>query len=186
MKYGCNVSYKQHTGISSLYFELPLYILLFPPQKTKTLLVFLKHRKKSTQTKPLPFQKAMVEEKDSQNPTSESEASVTMKGDETLAPNAGASNDATIESNAQGGTESTCNNNVNNGAETSALSSSDEKSLEFSDDLMDRGSKALKDNDFDEAAECFSRALEIRFRFFFSTSFFLCLVAEKFSRKIEF
>ncbi|KAK7858720.1 protein hgv2 [Quercus suber] len=27
---------------------------------------------------------------------------------------------------------------------------------------MDRGSKALKDNDFDEAAECFSRALEIR------------------------
>nr|XP_023926631.1 NASP-related protein sim3 [Quercus suber]POE92834.1 isoform 2 of nuclear autoantigenic sperm protein [Quercus suber] len=104
----------------------------------------------------------MVEEKDSQNPTSESEASVTMKGDETLAPNADTSNDATIESNAQGGTESTCNNNINNGAETSALSSSDEKSLEFSDDLMDRGSKALKDNDFDEAAECFSRALEIR------------------------
>lgn len=125
----------------------------------------------------------MVEEKDSQNPTSESEASVTMKGDETLAPNADTSNDATIESNAQGGTESTCNNNINNGAETSALSSSDEKSLEFSDDLMDRGSKALKDNDFDEAAECFSRALEIRFRIF---PLFFCLVAEKFSRKIEF
>lgn len=125
----------------------------------------------------------MVEEKDSQNPTSESEASVTMKGDETLAPNADTSNDATIESNAQGGTESTCNNNINNGAETSALSSSDEKSLEFSDDLMDRGSKALKDNDFDEAAECFSRALEIRFRLF---PLFFCLVAEKFSRKIEF
>lgn len=110
----------------------------------------------------------MVEEKETQNSTSE--ASVTMestKGNETLAPNSletQTSNEATIESNLQGGTESTCNNN-NNAAETSALTSSEgdrEKSLEFADELIERGSKAVKDNDLDEAAECFSRALEIR------------------------
>ena len=121
----------------------------------------------------------MVEEKETQNSTSE--ASVTMestKGNETLAPNSletQTSNEATIESNLQGGTESTCNNN-NNAAETSALTSSEgdrEKSLEFADELIERGSKAVKDNDLDEAAECFSRALEIRFRFFNFFFFFL-------------
>uniref|UniRef100_A0A5B6ZYJ8 Uncharacterized protein n=1 Tax=Davidia involucrata TaxID=16924 RepID=A0A5B6ZYJ8_DAVIN len=87
---------------------------------------------------------------------------------ETVAPNvvqSQASIEATIESNAQGGTESSCNNNNNNNnAETSALTSDAdrEKSLEYADELMERGSKALKENDYAEATECFSRALEIR------------------------
>lgn len=105
-----------------------------------------------------------------------SESSVTMAApevDEAVAPNAQeilTSNEATIESNAQGGTESTCNNN--DIAETS-LEGDREKSLEFADQLMDRGSKAIKDNDLDEATECFSRALEIRFGFQLSIFIFL-------------
>ncbi|KAK6924286.1 hypothetical protein RJ641_010486, partial [Dillenia turbinata] len=73
-------------------------------------------------------------------------------------------NEATIESKTEGATDSSCNNN--NNPESSGVSSSDveekEKTLEFSDELMDKGSKALKDNDYAEASECFSRALEIR------------------------
>ncbi|KAG8641285.1 NASP-related protein sim3 isoform X2 [Manihot esculenta] len=77
------------------------------------------------------------------------------------------SNEATIESNVQGGTESTCNN-ISNSGEASALTSDGdgdgdgEKSLEFADVLTDRGTKALKESDYGEAAECFSRALEIK------------------------
>jgi hypothetical protein len=92
---------------------------------------------------------------------SASETSVTM-----AAPNALATQ-ATIESNAQGGTESTCNNN--NNAAAGSSEGDREKSLEFAEDLMEKGSKAIKDNDFSEAAECFSRALQIRFRFSFSS-----------------
>ncbi|KAG6729437.1 hypothetical protein I3842_01G030000 [Carya illinoinensis] len=97
-----------------------------------------------------------------------SETSVTMAApevDEAVAPNAqenGTSKEATIESNPEGGTESTCNNNNNNNAAETSSEGDREKSLEFADHLMDRGSKAIKDNDLDEAAECFSRALEIR------------------------
>jgi HAT1-interacting factor 1 len=109
----------------------------------------------------------MVEE------ASASETSVTMAAPTALATQA--SNEATIESNAQGGTESTCNNiNHNNNNNNAAEGSSEgdrEKSLEYAEDLMEKGSKAIKDSDFSEAAECFSRALEIRFRF----SFFLFL-----------
>ncbi|XP_015890099.2 uncharacterized protein LOC107424754 [Ziziphus jujuba] len=80
------------------------------------------------------------------------------------------SEEATIQSIPLGGTESTCNNidgdnNNSNGAETSATTSSEgdrEKSLEFAVELTEKGSKALKDGDFFEATECFSRALEIR------------------------
>lgn len=99
-----------------------------------------------------------------------------MRADATLpvsAPETQNSAEATIKSFAQGGTESTCNNDVgdeNNGAELSATTSSDgdrEKSLEHADELMEKGSKALKDGDFDEATECFSRALEIRFEVLF-------------------
>lgn len=53
-------------------------------------------------------------------------------------------------------------------SETSALvSGSDgQKSLDMAVELMDKGNKAMKENDFDEAADNYSRALEIRFNFF--------------------
>ncbi|KAI3669876.1 hypothetical protein L6452_41335 [Arctium lappa] len=82
-----------------------------------------------------------------------------------LAPNvdqAPASVDATIDSTGDGGTVSSCNNN--NVAETSGLTSDGEmdKSLEYAEELMERGSKANKEQDYNEATDCFSRALEIR------------------------
>ena len=91
--------------------------------------------------------------------------------DGTLNPNADdksrTSIEATVESVALGGTESTCNNT--SAGETSASTSSRdrEKSLESADELMQKGYKAMKDSDFYEAAENFSRALEIRFCFNF-------------------
>ncbi|XVF61928.1 hypothetical protein PTKIN_Ptkin08bG0174400 [Pterospermum kingtungense] len=96
----------------------------------------------------------------------ESEASVTMteqapgsKIGETLETKG--SVEATIESAVQGGTESTCNYN-NNGESCVVVSDDDrEKTLEFADELTEKGSKAFKENDFAEAADCFSRALEI-------------------------
>ncbi|GLU13653.1 hypothetical protein SLE2022_302760 [Rubroshorea leprosula] len=70
--------------------------------------------------------------------------------------------EATIESDAQGGTESTCNN-INDAESSALLTDVDrEKTLEFADELAEKGSKAFKENDFGEAAECFSRSLEIR------------------------
>ncbi|KAL5819481.1 hypothetical protein ACOSQ4_023323 [Xanthoceras sorbifolium] len=97
----------------------------------------------------------------------EEEASVTMteqtpKVTETLEANK-ASVEATIESATEGATESTCNNNDNVG-ETSGVSADDdrEKTVEFADELMDRGKIALKESDYSEASDCFSRALEIR------------------------
>ncbi|GAV90998.1 TPR_1 domain-containing protein/SHNi-TPR domain-containing protein, partial [Cephalotus follicularis] len=106
--------------------------------------------------------KAMAEE----SPNSTSEVSVIMT-EQTLSspPNlileTQTSTEATIASQIQVGTESTCNNIK---AESSAVMSDGdrEKTLEFADDLMDKGSMALKQNDFGEAAEFFSRALEIR------------------------
>ena len=53
-------------------------------------------------------------------------------------------------------TESTCNNN--NAAES-------ETTLEFADELTEKGSVFLKESDFAEAVDCFSRALEIRLFF---------------------
>ncbi|KAK0604565.1 hypothetical protein LWI29_016964 [Acer saccharum] len=100
----------------------------------------------------------------------EEEASVTMteqeqtlKVTETLETNNKASVEATIESAAEGATESTCNNNDNIG-ETSGVSADDdrEKTVEFADELIDRGRLALKESDYSEASDCFSRALEIR------------------------
>ncbi|CAG7886131.1 unnamed protein product [Brassica rapa] len=63
-------------------------------------------------------------------------------------------NQTSIESEA---TESTCNNN--NAAEI-------EKTLEFADELTEKGSLFLKESDFAEAVDCFSRALEIRVEHF--------------------
>nr|XP_043615526.1 protein HGV2 [Erigeron canadensis] len=69
--------------------------------------------------------------------------------------------DATIDSTGFGGTASSCNNN--NVAETSSgVTSETEKSLAYADELMEKGSKASKLDDFSEATDCFSRALEIR------------------------
>ncbi|XP_022775240.1 nuclear autoantigenic sperm protein-like isoform X2 [Durio zibethinus] len=70
--------------------------------------------------------------------------------------------EATIESAVQGGTESTCNNNNNAGSSVIASDVEREKTLEFADELTEKGSKAFKENDFAEAADCFSRSLEIR------------------------
>ncbi|KAL2531915.1 Tetratricopeptide repeat (TPR)-like superfamily protein [Abeliophyllum distichum] len=70
--------------------------------------------------------------------------------------------EATIESGVDfGATESTCNNN---NAESSVVTSDSdfEKSLEYADELMVRGSKAAQDRDYSEATDCYSRALEIR------------------------
>ncbi|KAL3636505.1 hypothetical protein CASFOL_018804 [Castilleja foliolosa] len=61
-------------------------------------------------------------------------------------------------------TESTCNNNNGNSAESAAVTEDGEreKSLEFADELMARGSKASKEGDYPEATDFYSRALEIR------------------------
>ncbi|CAA0814337.1 Tetratricopeptide repeat (TPR)-like superfamily protein [Striga hermonthica] len=73
--------------------------------------------------------------------------------------------EATIETSAGcGATESTCNNNCGNSAESSAVTDGveREKSLEYAEELMARGSKAAKEGDYGEATDCYSRALEIR------------------------
>lgn len=41
------------------------------------------------------------------------------------------------------------------------------KSLEYANVLTEKGDKASKDNDYTEATECYSRALEIRLGFYF-------------------
>ncbi|KAL0698473.1 hypothetical protein Bca4012_054595 [Brassica carinata] len=92
---------------------------------------------------------------------SASEASVTELA-QTLEPNQ-ASIEATVESVVQGGTESTCNNNAAESAVTDVVSEEErEKTLEFADELTEKGSVFLKEMDFEEAVDCFSRALEIR------------------------
>ncbi|CAO2828257.1 unnamed protein product [Amaranthus hypochondriacus] len=68
-------------------------------------------------------------------------------------------NAATVQSNAPEHSESSIKN-----PETSGIFTADdhEKSLEFADDLMEKGNSAFKEGDFPEAADFFSRALEIR------------------------
>lgn len=96
-----------------------------------------------------------------------SEASVTMT-EKTPCPKIGetletqGSVEATVESAVQGGTESTCNNNNNSESCVVASDVDREKTLEYADELTEKGSQAFKENDFEEAADCFSRALEIR------------------------
>ncbi|KAG6775819.1 hypothetical protein POTOM_019318 [Populus tomentosa] len=64
---------------------------------------------------------------------------------------------STTTTSSQGGAaDSTCNDN-NNGE-----TSDPRKSLDFAVELSEKGTNALKENDFSEAVECFSRALEIR------------------------
>jgi nuclear autoantigenic sperm protein len=61
----------------------------------------------------------------------------------------------------------TVNATIESAAVSDAATSSDgQKSLDMAVELMDKGNKAMKKNDFGEAADNFSRALEIRFDFF--------------------
>lgn len=86
-----------------------------------------------------------------------------MEVEQTGVPNSlqtQASNEATITTCALGGTESTCNDDNITAAASAATSDAD--ALELSDELMEKGYKALKDSDYSEATDCFSRALEIR------------------------
>ncbi|XVF59535.1 hypothetical protein PTKIN_Ptkin07bG0283800 [Pterospermum kingtungense] len=99
--------------------------------------------------------------------TAAAEASVTtteqipgQKIGETLETKA--SIEATVKSATQGGIESTCNDNSNAESCGPATDVDHEKTLEFADELSEKGSKAFSENDFAEAADCFSRALEIR------------------------
>lgn len=81
------------------------------------------------------------------------------------------SSEATIidsAANSQGGaTDSTGNTAIatTNNEETSGpdAGSDPEKTLDFAAELTEKGTNALKEEDFAEAVDCFSRALEIRF-----------------------
>ncbi|KAF9678401.1 hypothetical protein SADUNF_Sadunf07G0031200 [Salix dunnii] len=73
----------------------------------------------------------------------------------TAASEAQTSVEATATSHGEAA-DSTCNDN-NNGE-----TSDPEKSLDLAAELSEKGSTALKENDFSEAVDCFSRALEIR------------------------
>ncbi|KAJ6413076.1 hypothetical protein OIU84_005979 [Salix udensis] len=64
--------------------------------------------------------------------------------------------ESTTASSHGGAADSTCNDG-NNGE-----TSDPRKSLDFAVELSEKGADALKENDFSEAVECFSRALEIR------------------------
>jgi Flp pilus assembly protein TadD len=68
---------------------------------------------------------------------------------------------STTTSSQGGAADSTCNDD-NNGE-----TSDPRKSLDFAVELSEKGTNALKENDFSEAVECFSRALEIRLGFSF-------------------
>ncbi|XP_047939892.1 NASP-related protein sim3-like isoform X2 [Salvia hispanica] len=78
--------------------------------------------------------------------------------------------DGAADSSAQGPADEKNPNSVNaaiesgNGAGPEEFTCDDdrEKTLEFADELMARGSKAAKDSNYAEAADCYSRALEIR------------------------
>ncbi|KAI5665858.1 hypothetical protein M9H77_15711 [Catharanthus roseus] len=75
--------------------------------------------------------------------------------------------EATIESDAQGGAEAG-SINLSSNAESSSVKpdSEREKDLEHAEELLERGSKAAKEQDYGEAIDCFSRALEIRVKHF--------------------
>ncbi|XP_065875126.1 uncharacterized protein [Euphorbia lathyris] len=97
---------------------------------------------------------------------SESSA-VTMVENTTIVPSSSletqTSTEATIVSIGLGGTESTCNNITNNGESSAPTSDVDrEKTLELAAEFTEKGATALKESDYSEAVECFSRALEIR------------------------
>lgn len=72
-------------------------------------------------------------------------------------------NEAAIESNLPECSDSSIKNPETSGISSAAAEDNDnEKSLDFANELMEKGSVALKEGDYGEAAELFSRALEIR------------------------
>lgn len=61
-------------------------------------------------------------------------------------------------------TDSICNNNDGSkGVAEAETSSDEEKNLEVADEMMIKGSEAVKAGDLVDAVDLFSRALEIRF-----------------------
>ncbi|KAJ0040597.1 hypothetical protein Pint_28177 [Pistacia integerrima] len=100
----------------------------------------------------------MAEEEDSVTMTEEVPQSTETQGATR------ASVEATIQSLFEGGIDSIGNEED---GETSGVpdDGDQEEKLKFSNDLIVRGTKALEAKDFGEAAECFSRALEIRLMF---------------------
>ena len=117
----------------------------------------------------VPFSFQMVEEvtvKEAEGEAGKAEEALASHGQV-----AQASNEATIDSNAQGGAESSCNDTF-----ASPSDPDREKSLEYADQLMEKGSKAVKEGDFAEATDCFSRALEIRLGFLFLVFKFVSLL----------
>ncbi|WCJ31008.1 Tetratricopeptide repeat (TPR)-like superfamily protein [Euphorbia peplus] len=95
-----------------------------------------------------------------------SESSVTMVDTTAIAASntleTQTSNEATIESMTLGGAESTCNNNGGGEASVPTSDADQDKSLDAAAEFTEKGVAALKESDYSEAVECFSRALEIR------------------------
>jgi len=96
-----------------------------------------------------------------------SETSVTMPPpaeasavDETLNSNENGKSGISVDAGTAQGVEESVSN-----AEASVIDP--QKSLELANELMEKGNLAIKENDFGEAADNFSRALEIRFRLFY-------------------
>uniref|UniRef100_A0A803MCP9 Tetratricopeptide SHNi-TPR domain-containing protein n=1 Tax=Chenopodium quinoa TaxID=63459 RepID=A0A803MCP9_CHEQI len=83
-----------------------------------------------------------------------------MAEDEPAPNQSETTNEGTIQSNAQGEHSESSLINLES-SEISAVNDH-EKSLEFADELMEKGSLTFKEGDFPDAAELFSRALEIR------------------------
>ena len=71
-------------------------------------------------------------------------------------------NEAAIESNWPECSDSSIKNPDTSGISSAADDNDNEKSLDFANELMEKGSIAFKEGDYSEAAELFSRALEIR------------------------
>lgn len=97
-----------------------------------------------------------------QSPTQNSSSTIEENGGNLNPDPSETTNEATIQSNAPEQSESSIKN-----IESSEISTVTDhaKSLEFSDELMEKGNLAFKEGDFPEAAELFSRALEIRLGF---------------------
>jgi len=93
-----------------------------------------------------------------------SETSVTMPqvveavvGDQTLNSSENDKSGISVDASTAHGVEESV-------SKTDASVSDPQKSLELANELMEKGNQAIKENDFGEAADSFSRALEIRFR----------------------
>ncbi|KAK9108752.1 hypothetical protein Sjap_016812 [Stephania japonica] len=75
-----------------------------------------------------------------------------------------ASTEAQVVTGSHGNDESTCGTAPQPSSSSSSANAEkdDTKTLEFAAELVEKGSDAMKAGDYSEAAECFSRAVEIR------------------------